>query len=102
MSSIGALKAQIQRESLLKESGKKTQTRTSGAGLASVARTRVPPFMSRNLNKHAARATGAQVKLEPRSDDLWNPGSIGVAGPSKVVFKGPKGDASSRKKRACE
>lgn len=87
-----------------KETTKKVQPRLGGTGtmtgVASVNRDRVP-FMSRNTGTSAK----TQVKVEPRMGGFSGGkvfGSGVVAGPSKVVFKGPKNDEPSRKKRACE
>ena len=89
MDSVAALKAHLQRE-LAKESGKKTQRAMPPGNTAIVNRSRIPANMARVMNT-GAKVGVIQVKEEP-----------GGAGPSKVVFKGPKLDASSRKDRACE
>jgi DNA polymerase alpha subunit B len=89
MGSIAALKAQLQRE-LAKESGKKAQRAMPPGNTAVVNRSRIPANMARAMNM-GAKVGVIQVKEEQSG-----------AGPSKVVFKGPKTDGSSRKDRACE
>lgn len=102
MDSLAGVKAQIKRE-LNRSSTGRAQPRAFG-GTASINRARLPQFMAQNI-RNAARAGVGEVKIkaEPFSDGL---DSTRLAGPSratsKVVFKGPKMDASSRKNRACE
>lgn len=89
MDSIVAMKASIQRQ-LAQESGKKAQRAMPPGSAAAVNRSRIPPNMARVIN------TGAQVGVIQVKEEQSG------AGPSRIMFKGPNSDASSRKDRACE
>ncbi|KAL0580868.1 DNA-directed DNA polymerase alpha subunit pol12 [Marasmius crinis-equi] len=96
MDSLAGVRAQIKREMAQSNTSKVQPRNFSGA--AAVNRARLPQFMARNMGNAGRAGTGeVQVKAEPGLD------SMSLAGPSrvssKVVFKGPKMDASSRKKR---
>ncbi|KAL0068379.1 DNA-directed DNA polymerase alpha subunit pol12 [Marasmius tenuissimus] len=98
MDSLAGVKAQIKRE-MTQNTATRVQPRVSGA--AAVNRARLPQFMNRNMAMKAGMGGGeVQVKMEPGSGGFE---SSSIAGPSragsKVVFKGPKMDASSRKER---
>uniref|UniRef100_A0A0W0G7Z2 DNA polymerase alpha subunit B n=1 Tax=Moniliophthora roreri TaxID=221103 RepID=A0A0W0G7Z2_MONRR len=91
LASLDDVKAQIIRER--SHNGvKKAQVRNI-TGAANVNRSKMPQFMNRN---NRVLTGTAQIKTEAVAGglDLSN-----VAGPSKVVFKGPKMDAASKKKR---
>jgi hypothetical protein len=109
MDTIAALKVEL-KNNVLKNLKKTNVKKTGGGGLgrgggANVNRSRMP-FMNRGsglgggLGPVAASSGSAmpvrgsaQVKVENVYD---------YAGPSRVSFTGPPGDAESRKKRACE
>lgn len=91
LDSLLALKAQMQRD-LTRE--KKVQPRTTVT--ANVNRFRMPTALNRNVNLPGVPSSGrsavAQIKQE----------GVQVAGPSRVVFSGPKQDEEGREQRACE
>ncbi|KAJ7288488.1 DNA polymerase alpha/epsilon subunit B-domain-containing protein [Mycena rebaudengoi] len=87
LDSIRALKLKLQHEKASK-SVQREQPRTSF--LANISR---GAFRNRNP---VPKAAPALVKVEATDDFAM----VGIAGPSKVYFKGPKDDAISRKKRA--
>ncbi|KAK1234537.1 DNA-directed DNA polymerase alpha subunit pol12 [Marasmius sp. AFHP31] len=99
MDSLAGVKAQIKRE-MTQNTATRVQPRVSGA--AAVNRARLPQFMNRNMAMKAGIGGGGevQVKTEPGSGGFE---SSSIAGPSragsKVIFKGPKMDPSSRKER---
>lgn len=82
MESVASLKALLQRD--LQKQAKKTPRKPPMALAAGINRMRLP----------FARQGATQAKTEIASDSS--------PGPSKVSFVGPKNDASSKKKRACE
>ncbi|KAF9464138.1 DNA polymerase alpha subunit B [Collybia nuda] len=90
MDSIGALKETLRRN-LAKEAAKKPQRINPMGQKAAInlTRTRAPVQAAKIKNMDMSSARSVQVKPEES-----------VAGPSKVSFKGPKMDASSRKDRA--
>jgi DNA polymerase alpha subunit B len=97
LDSVLSLKAQLQRE-VSRE--KKAQPRTSTVS-ANVNRMRkpagMPTVMNRNINLpgpavSSGRTVVAQVKQE----------EVQVAGPSRVVFSGPKQDDEGKTRRACK
>ncbi|KAK7056975.1 DNA-directed DNA polymerase alpha subunit pol12 [Paramarasmius palmivorus] len=91
-SSLADVKAQIIRER--SQNGVRKGQIRNVAGAATVNRSKMPQFMSRN-NRIVMGTSSPQIKTEVTGGtDFSN-----VAGPSKVVFRGPKMDASSRKKR---
>lgn len=89
MDSVATLKAHLQRE-LANESSKKAQRAMPPGSAAVVNRSRIPANMARVMN------TGAKVGVIQVKEEQSGASS------SKVVFRGPKMDASSRKDRACE
>ncbi|KAJ6620810.1 DNA polymerase alpha/epsilon subunit B-domain-containing protein [Mycena sp. CBHHK59/15] len=87
MDSLSALKVQIHRD-MTSKSAQKEQPRSS-----LVATINRGAFRNRNPGPKLAPV---HVKVEP-TDGF---GMVGIAGPSKVSFRGLKNDAPSRKKRA--
>lgn len=88
LETLGALKAQIQRD-MTKDSTKRAQTKPKPGNTAKVDRTRFPQNMARNL------PSTTSIKQEEA-------GETSVAGPSHIVFRGPSYDAEKKKSRACE
>lgn len=84
LETLGALKAQIQRD-MTKDSTKRAQTKPKPGNTAKVDRTRFPQNMARNL-------PSTSIKQEA--------GETSVAGPSHIVFRGPSYDAEKKKSRA--
>ncbi|KAG7094228.1 hypothetical protein E1B28_007834 [Marasmius oreades] len=95
--SLAGVKAQIKRE-MNQNSATRARSRNF-SGAAVVNRTRLPQFMHQNIRKNAGRVGIGEVQV--KAETGLEPMSL--AGPSrstsKVAFKGPKMDASSRKNR---
>jgi DNA polymerase alpha subunit B len=94
--SLADVKAQIIRER--SQNGVKKAQMRNVAGAAAVNRSKLPQFMSRN---NRMMGTGRAGDLQIKAEVTGGTDFSNVAGPSKVVFRGPKMDASSRKKRGC-
>lgn len=100
MDSCAALKARIQRDKAAEQAKhNKPPGRAPMPGNMSMMRGRMgaPPKFGPVKLDGALKVGLPPVRLAA-GDEKRN----GVAGPSKVAFKGPENDGMSRKKRACE
>ncbi|KAF9269284.1 DNA polymerase alpha, subunit B [Marasmius fiardii PR-910] len=100
MDSLAGVKAQIKRE-MNQNSTAKAQPRNF-VGAAAVNRSRLPQFMAQNMRMNVGRGGAGEVKIKAEPSGGLEPASLAGPSrpPSKVVFKGPKTDAFSRKNRA--
>jgi DNA polymerase alpha subunit B len=92
LDSVAALKETLRRN-LAKEAAKKPQRATPMGQKAAInlTRTRQPAHAPKAQTSGPSQTGGVSIKVEQS-----------VAGPSRVMFRGPKMDALSRKDRACE
>lgn len=92
LDSILALKAQMQRD-VTRE--KKIQPRSVTVS-ANINRLRIPAAMNRNINLPGTSTTGRNVVAQVKQEEIQ------IAGPSRVVFSGPKQDEAAKIQRTCE
>lgn len=96
MKSIVGFKAHLQAD-LARKTAEQLRAHNN-AGKVGAPKRGMPAFAARNATATANAGLGkaaVRVKVEQN-------GSLVMAGSSSVVFRGPKMDAESKKKRACE
>ena len=102
--SCAALKAKCQRDKTAEQAkSSKAPGRAPMPGNMDMARDRMggpTKFGSANLDG-ALKVGLPPVKSSTSTPAFADENRSGIAGPSKVTFKGPKNDNVSRKKRAC-
>lgn len=103
MDSIAALKAKLQRDKAAEQAkANKTSARAPMPSGLSMGRGRMGPAKfgpGRPGLGGTLRVGTPPVKSTIDGGDVKR---TGIAGPSKVVFKGPKNDETSKSKRSCE
>jgi DNA polymerase alpha subunit B len=99
MDSAHSLKTQIQRE-IAAENIRKQKVQSNLSG--SMSKGRIPGSIKPiGPGIHPTSNVASATKMQPRLGVI-KPEINNIAGPSRVAFKGPNNDETSRSKRTCE